>query len=199
VVVGSTGFTPIVDLLWADGALLALTDAGEFLRSNDRGATWQAVGTISQVGMRAVTIGATGFAAVSKQGDVAISADGASWSWGGTVNQVFVVALAPSTPEFTTSVPPPAAPIEPVLSLSAWPNPFRGELSLSIAGGSPSDRTIVGIYDVTGRRVARIEAVGGAPRQATLSWIPGASPAGVYFVQARSGGRIASQSVTLVR
>ena len=206
--VGNAGFPDVVDLVWTKGVLRALTDAGELLTSSNRGATWSTVGTVSQVGMRGLTMSGTTVLAIAKEGEVAQSANGSSWSWIGTVNQVFVVAMALGTPEFQTGVGAPPEPPPLSLTVQAYPNPFTRELRVRIreqsAGGGAEarterDRLDVTIHDVSGRRVAL--AYTGSPMsgQTEVVWRPDGVTPGVYFIKAESGSMRATTRVVLVR
>lgn len=197
-VVGNTGYTPVVDLVWTRGVLRALTDAGEILVSNNSGATWNAVGAISQVGMRALTLADGDLLAITKEGDVAQSADGVSWSWVGTVNQVFVVAFAPSAPEFTTSVGGPTNP-GPGVTVRAFPNPFTDEIRFALSGVDAQTKMDVAVYDTAGRRVAQVHAGALGDRESDLSWKPRTIAAGVYFLRVESDRWSDTQRLVLIR
>ncbi len=202
--VGNTGFPQTVDLVWTDGLLRALTDAGELLRSTNRGTTWSAVGTASQVGMRALTMIGTTVLAIAKEGEIAQSADGSSWSWVGTVNQVFVVAMALGTPEFQTGVGAPGAP--PLsLRVQAYPNPFAVALRLRIhvdagseAFASSGERLEIAVYDAAGRLIARPYAGAIDAFPGEIAWRPEGAAAGVYFLRIESGARAIAQTSRVV-
>ncbi len=198
--IGTTSFTPVVDLLWISSTLYALTDAGETLRSSNTGATWSAIGTISQVGMRDLAYVGGKFKAISKEGEVYESATGASWSssWIGTTNQVFTVAFAPGVPEFLTGVESPSLPT--ASALRAWPNPFTervefrfdGAASVSGRAGDARDAAVE-IFDTAGRRVAStIARIPAAAAKFSASWDGRLAdgrraPSGVYIARVQVG------------
>lgn len=198
--VGNTAFTPIVNLIWITGKLYALTDAGEFLLSSDAGATWTAIGAISQVGMRDVAFVGSGFKAISREGEVYESATGASWSssWIGTTNQVTTVAVAPSIPEFQTGIGgPPTTPFV----FEARPSIFTERVTFAITGAPAGVAPEIAIFDAAGRRLARMEpdAVG-----ATVAWdgaLPDGAPAasGVYFARVSAGPFTETIRIVLLR
>ena len=199
--VGTTSYTPIVDLLWIAKTLYALTDAGEVLKSSNNGVNWVAVGTISQVGMRELTYVGGTFKAISKEGEVYESASGTSWSssWIGTTNQVFTVAFAPGAPEFQTGVQGP--PVEGTgLAIRVFPNPCSDAARLALAGIADGTRVEVTVFDVMGRRVAEIYA-GQLPSGAReVSWRPFDFAPGTYFLRLTSPhGDQATERVTIVR
>ncbi|MFN0151567.1 MAG: T9SS type A sorting domain-containing protein [bacterium] len=201
--IGTTSFTPVVDLLWVSSTLYALTDAGEILRSSNAGATWSAIGTISQVGMRDLAYVGGKFKAMSREGEVYESADGSAWSdwWVGTTNQVFAVALAPGAPEFQTGVGDGAAP-NPQLAFRAYPNPFTSELRFSLAsadGAKDDARAEIAVYDAAGRLVARpfSGALNSLPQN--LVWRADAAGSGVYFVRVRSDRFAETQRLVKLR
>jgi hypothetical protein len=187
--VGSTGYMPIVDLLWIAKTLYALTDAGEVLRSQNNGATWSAIGTISQVGMRDLAFVGGAFKAISKEGEVYESATGASWSseWIGTTGQVFTVAFAPGVPEFQTGVEGPI-PGTPRLAFSAWPNPFVERVEFRLSREGVAGDATVEVFDAAGRSVTRARFATAAGSDAvTAAWDGGRSSSGVYFARVQSG------------
>jgi len=198
-IVGNTGYTPVLDLVWTSGVLHAITEAGEILRSIDSGRTWSAIGTVSQVGMRGLAVIGSSLRAITKEGEVAQSADGVTWSWSGTVNQVFVVALSPGAPEFLTGIGGPPAAI-PGLAIRARPNPFSGEVRLALEGISDGAPVEIAAFDAAGRRVGRIHSgqLGSGAR--ALSWTPERLAAGVYFVRLTSAdGAGVSERITILR
>lgn len=199
-IVGTTGYTPIVDLIWVSKILYALTDAGEIVRSSNSGTSWSAVGTISQVGMRGLTLAGGKFKAISAEGEVYESATGASWgpSWIGTTNQVFTVAFASGLPEFVTGVGDASGPA-PSIALRAWPNPFRENVRFRIDGIAPGGGSAC-IYDAVGRLVRTLASQpGGALDWDGRSASGSPLPPGHYFVRAAFGGHSAASRVTLVK
>lgn len=193
--VGSTGFTPAVDLLWVSATLYALTDAGEVLRSTNAAATWSAVGAISQVGMRGLAFSGGKFKAISKEGEVYESVSGASWSstWIGTTNQVFTTALAPGVPEFLTGIgEPPAI----ALGFQARPNVFSERVAFVVSGALGDAE--IRVFDAAGRLVAERRAVPSGPSPAWDGRLPDGMRAasGVYFARADAG--LFTETVRLV-
>ncbi len=81
--------------------------------------------------------------------------------------------------------------------LSAWPNPFGRETTLSYSLGATASVELA-VYDVTGRRVARL--LHGTQPSGSHRITAGDLdvPAGVYFVRLIIDGRV-SESVKLVR
>ncbi|MFN0151933.1 MAG: FlgD immunoglobulin-like domain containing protein [bacterium] len=198
--VGTTGYTPVVDLIWVSKILYALTDAGEILRSSNSGVSWSAIGTVSQVGMRGLTFAGGKFKAISAEGEVYESATGASWgpSWIGTTNQVFTAAFASGLPEFVTGVGDASGPA-PSIALHAWPNPFRESVSFRIDGVAPSGGS-ARVYDAVGRLVRTLAS----QPSGVLDWDgrdASGSPLapGHYFVSAASGHNSAASRVTLLK
>ncbi len=182
-----------------DDDLFALTATGTVLESVDSGVTWSAISTLSQVGATSlVPVPGTGLVAATREGHVAVSADGTSWAWQGSINQLEVVGLGTDTPmglgvsevEF-----PPSS-----VSVSApWPNPRRGAggLSLRFALGR-SESVVLTLFDVAGRRVASRPPEHFSSEEAhRVYWNPGHLSAGVYLVQLEtlSGAKTASRWV----
>ncbi len=198
-VAGNTGFTPLADLLWVDGILMALTDAGEVLRSTDSGANWNLTGVISQVGMRAIThVPNTGFLAITREGEVTESADGSSWIWTGSVNQVFIADLTPGIPEDDSGVGGQESSSR-GLSFRAFPNPFADNLTLFFSENYANREVDVEVYDITGRRVAKLTRAGNVGPDTDLTWKSKATAPGVYFIQVRSGNQREIKNIVLLR
>jgi len=208
--VGSTGYTPVVDLLWIRKTLYALTDAGEVLQSSSNGVGWSAIGTVSQVGMRDLAYVGGKFKAITREGEVYESTTGASWSasWIGTTNQLFTVAFAPGVPEFATGIDGPGN-LPPGLALKAYPNPFTERVVLRLddpsitaasAGLDPLE-----IFDTSGRLVARVSLnPAGSAGAFTAVWDGRLddgrlAAAGRYFARARTAGSVGSEPVILLR
>ncbi len=198
--VGNTGFTPVVDLLWVAGTLHAFTDAGEFLRSTDAGASWAAIGAISQVGMRDLAFAGGKFKAISREGEVYESADGVAWSDNGigTTNQVFTVAFAPGVPEFQTGI---GEPTRPALEFQARPSIFSDRTSFFLSEAHGDRETEIEIFDTAGRRVTRLHArTGGPPATWDGRLSDGTRAAsGVYFARVARGSSLATARLVLVR
>ncbi len=62
--------------------------------------------------------------------------------------------------------------------VSAWPNPFHNRVFLELGPAAANTPGLV-VFDIQGRRVARLPVSGSA-----LEWTPTRLPPGVYFVQA---------------
>lgn len=198
--VGTTGYTPVVDLLWISAKLYALTDAGEVLLSSNAGATWSAIGTLSQVGMRDLAYVGGKFKAISQEGEVYESATGSSWSsdWIGTTNQVFTVAFAPGVPEFQTGV---GAPPLPVFALQARPNVLHDQVDFVLSGVSSGSPAEIRVFDLAGRSVASLPvAIGGAPTRWDGHLRDGSRAAsGVYLAELEMSGMRTTIRLTLLR
>jgi hypothetical protein len=178
--------------------LYVLTDAGDVYRSIDSGATWTAVGTLSQVGMRGLVRNGSSLAAASREGHVATSADGVSWSWQGSMNQLTLSALASNEVAQTGVGPEPETPAARFLTSGVFPNPSRGPASFRVhleAGGSLR----LALYDVTGRLAARRgpEHLGAGDH--IVTWAPEAAAAGMYFLKLESGPLTATTPWMIVR
>src|SRR5262249_13402580 len=85
--------------------LYVLTETGDVYRSTDAATSWIGVGTLSQVGMRGLVRNGAALAAASREGHVATSSDGVTWTWQGSMNQLTLTALASNEPA-TTGVEP---------------------------------------------------------------------------------------------
>ena len=72
------------------------------------------------------------------------------------------------------------------LAARAFPNPFRGSLTLETGAPLPAGAEAV-VLDALGRLVARIDAPAGATR---LAWDAAGVPAGVYVVRLRTGADV---------
>jgi hypothetical protein len=199
--VGSTSFTPVVDLMWISATLYAMTNAGEILKSTNAGATWSAIGTISQVGMRDLAFVGGKFKAISQEGEVYESATGASWSspWIGTTNQVFTVAFAPGVPEFQTGV---GGPPLPAFAFEARPSVFSERVTFLLAGAPGGGAAPeIAVFDAAGRRVAELVVRGTEPAASWDGRIADGSRAasGVYFARARAGPLTDTIRIVLLR
>lgn len=202
--------------------MLALTESGDVIRTTNAGAAWSAIGAISQVGMRDCAYVGSKLKAISRQGEIAESATGATWTWIGSAlsksadglamsGRGFRGAFAPGAPEFLTGVESAGAEARP-FALEAYPNPFRDRVRLrltttgSAATESPVPTTFE-IYDLAGRLVASVDARAGGARQPDASsaeWDGRLSdgrpaPSGIFLVLARTGAATCSERVTLLR
>lgn len=185
-----------VQLTSLGAVLFALTGTGDVHRSDDRAATWSPVGALSQTGMRALVRNGPALAAATREGHVAASADGAVWSWQGSINQLTLTALATDEPAVTGVVagqPPPA------IELGApFPNPTRGPLSFALRLDRAGEVRLA-LYDAGGRRVASRPAGRRSAGHHTLLWEPGPLAPGVHLLEVSSGGRTAARRCLVLR
>ncbi|HMB69156.1 MAG TPA: T9SS type A sorting domain-containing protein [bacterium] len=104
------------------------------------------------------------------------------------------------SPAVTAAVDPvPAASVPGLLLDRPYPNPATGPVLLRFAARSPASVSL-DLYDVTGRRVARLadESRGdGVIRDVT--WRTDDVPSGVYFVVLRTGERSLSRKLVVAR
>ncbi|MEP0547299.1 MAG: right-handed parallel beta-helix repeat-containing protein [Rhodothermales bacterium] len=84
------------------------------------------------------------------------------------------------------------------VTLGAYPNPARGPVSVSLALGR-SQRVEVTVYDVLGRRVARLHDGPLAAGHHALAFDASRLGAGLYLIRAIGDGFSAAQRVTTVR
>jgi len=173
-------------------ALYVVNVTGEVYRSIDYGASWLPVAALSQGSVSALVDLGAQLVAATREGEVAASADGAFWTWVGTMNQLHVIGLGSDTP-MVTGVPEETAPPA-FMAHAPYPNPRVG------AGGatfgfslSAPDRVRLEIYDVRGRlRATRpFESIAGAGYH-TTRWEPEGLPPGTYHVRliTQSGRRV---------
>ncbi len=159
--------------------LYVLTETGDVFRSTDAGANWTAIGTLSQVGMRGLVRNGSNLAAATKEGHVASSADGATWSWQGSINQLELTALASNEPA-TTGVEPPL-----VAGLHVgvpFPNPSSGAMSFALR--LERDASVeMALHDLGGRVVARRAPQRYAEGSQVVVWSPQGLKAGLYFLR----------------
>ena len=173
-----------VQLRAIQGALYALTETGDVYRSTDGAASWAPIGTLSQVGMRGLARNGSALVAASREGHVATSPDGVAWAWQGSMNQLTLTALATDEPA-TTGVAPRAG--GGVFLGPPYPNPSGGAASFELRLDRASEVALT-LHDVSGRRLAGL-----APRRFEagshrLSWDPGVSRAGLYFLSVERAG-----------
>ncbi|HET9326112.1 MAG TPA: T9SS type A sorting domain-containing protein [Candidatus Eisenbacteria bacterium] len=166
-------------------ALYALTETGDVYRSTDGAASWAPISTLSQVGMSGLARNGLSLVAASREGHVATSLDGVAWAWQGSMNQLTLTALATDEPA-TTGVTPRTG--GGVFLGAPYPNPSRGSASFELWLDRAADVALT-LYDVSGRRLASL-----APRRFEagihrLSWDPGVSRAGLYFLSVERGGK----------
>jgi hypothetical protein len=152
--------------------------------------------------MSALTTDGVQLVAATREGEVAVSADGVSWTWRGAVNQLSVAALANDTPQ-GSSVPGQGPGARRIAVGRPWPNPW-------VVGGTAShvafpfvlaqgDRVRLDVYDVHGRLMASA-----APREFetggsyAIVWTPQALPAGVFFARVSTASGSAGQAEFVV-
>jgi hypothetical protein len=82
--------------------------------------------------------------------------------------------------------------------LDAYPNPVRHVLRLSLETPAPG-RTIVEVFDLLGRQVAVLDDGPLASGRHEFSLDVDEFPPGVYMARARSGARIITRVVTVIR
>ncbi len=174
--------------------LYGLTDTGDVYRSTNAGANWTVIGTLSQVGMRGLAANGPDLAAASREGHLATSPDGVTWTWQGSINQLTLTALATDIPATTGIEEAPEA----LRIASLWPNPARrGDritVDFTLGGPAPVELTL---YDVVGREVwARQPEVLPAGGHSFDIGAP-LRRSGVYFLEL-SGSRLGSVSRRLV-
>jgi len=167
--------------------LYVLTETGDIFKSTDAASSWTAVGTLSQVGMRGLVRNGSALAAASKEGHVATSADGVAWTWQGSMNQLSLTALASNEPA-TTGVEPIAT--SGVLLGPPYPNPSRGVATFLVSLQRDARVALV-LYDLTGRQVAKRSPQRYGAGTHLVTWDPGVSRAGVYFMRLENDGETA--------
>lgn len=197
IVVGAIPTPDLIDLRVRGGALDAMSRTGDVWHSADAG-TWEPVATLSQVGMAALSVVDGELLAVSREGHVAASSDGVGWAWRGTINQVFVVGLGSDAAVTGLDEAPPVAVR---ISLSPpWPNPRVGTGSAHFRLGLDRAGAIeLGLFDVTGRRLATRTEMFAEPGAYVLEWDPGPLAPGVYYVRLESRTEIAGTRWVVVR
>src|SRR5262249_31647564 len=161
--------------------------------------SWARAGTLSQVGMAALTSDGATLIASSTAGEVATSGDGSSWTWKGAIGQLSLTALGVDTPA-TTGVAPP----EPGAALalrSPSPNPARigGTVALSFSLAAPQRVTLT-IFDSLGRRIAARPAEAFGAGRGQILWRIPASASGLYLLVLDTGsGAKASARLVVVK
>jgi hypothetical protein len=114
---------------------------------------------------------------------------------GGWDGEVYGELLVPP-PQVSSEEPPP---LERIM-LSAWPNPFREHLSISLTvdGSGPA---VVALYDLLGREVLRRDLGPLSPGEHTVRLETQTLPAGAYVLRAETGdgGFLTSAVLTRVR
>jgi hypothetical protein len=109
--------------------------------------------------------------------------------------------LGPNASDCTPVSVDPAAPRDLAFAL-AGPNPTRGQVRFRL-GLPAAGRVELGIYDVTGRRVATLErgelAAGWYDRAWTVNDDGSQPGSGMYFARFLAGGRVMNSRVVLIR
>lgn len=161
--------------------LHVITSTGDDYRSTDSGATWTAIGTLSQVGTVALAVDNGTLVVATREGHVATSADGTTWTWKGSTNQLTLTALDVDAPA-VTGVGQPTAPS---LNVGApWPNPARGGTAMSLAFTlSAPEAVTLRLVDAAGRLVAERPSEAYGEGTHTVLWDAGLPSSGVYFVR----------------
>ena len=176
--------------------LFVLSETGDLYRSINYGGTWTAVAALTSSSMSGLTESGSMLLAATREGEVALSSNGTSWTWVGAINQFHVTALGVDTP-YATGIEEDRSP--PRLVLGASPNPSRAAsvFSFSISEGGVGR---LEAYDVQGHLRA-IRPLGTlAPGSASVRWDP-AIANGSYFIRLVIDGRStrASAKWTVVR
>ncbi|MEM8558049.1 MAG: T9SS type A sorting domain-containing protein [Bacteroidota bacterium] len=117
--------------------------------------------------------------------------DGIMERWNGTAWQPFrrtVYAFANANPVSNE------APLAPTLfRVTAYPNPAR---DVVLVKATSAEVLSVSVYDLTGRRVAVLDAQPGA---GAVRWDTRALPAGTYLLRVSQDGQVVTQKITLAR
>jgi hypothetical protein len=197
--VGAVTASNAVSIGRLNNDLFVLGETGEVYRSQDYGVTWTPVAALVSSTMGAMIGSGTGLVVSTREGEVAASPNGATWTWVGATNQLSVIALGSDTPQVTgveggASVPG-------FLARAPYPNPGTGVAGAVFSFSVPGpDRVRIELFDARGRLVAarqEEEIAGGGFH--SLRWAP-ALPAGTYLVRySTSTGRRAVTKWTIVR
>jgi hypothetical protein len=179
-----------------------MTSTGDIRKSTDGGVTWMAVGTISQVNMRAMTLDDGDLVAASKEGLISSSNDATSWNWVGSINQLNVVSIGNDTPQ-ATGIPGNSPSAAPRLRITnVWPNPFNLSQPINVAFELPQATQVsFELYDVAGKLVARRASESLASSGAyDRSWQVRGIPSGTYFLRvSTTSGLEARAKIVVVR
>ncbi|MEM1270191.1 MAG: T9SS type A sorting domain-containing protein [Bacteroidota bacterium] len=89
-----------------------------------------------------------------------------------------------------TGVSTESDPVPALSSLAVYPQPANTQATFEL----PVDTAALTVYDLQGRRVARMEHPSRRERLNTSAW-----PAGVYVVQAETAGRVLTQKLVITR
>jgi hypothetical protein len=90
-------------------------------------------------------------------------------------------------------IPPPS-----LLLYSAYPNPFRS-VALIPFSLEQSERVVMEVFDVTGRRVRLLAEGLMPPGRQEIRFHADSLPGGVYIVRLRAGDEVAHRKVTLAK
>jgi photosystem II stability/assembly factor-like uncharacterized protein len=170
--------------------LYVMVETGEFHRSLDYGTTWTPVAALTSSSLRALAERDGMLVAATREGEVARSSNGTTWSWVGAINQLSVVALGTDTP-LATGVDPELA--SPRFAVRApYPNPAAGEAgTFAFTLDRPAEVTLE-LYDVRGRLVASRVSAALGPGPHALIWSPMGLGTGRYLVRYMVDGRQAA-------
>ena len=196
---GSITVSNAVALRARAGELFVLTETGDCHKSADGGSGWNVVGTLNQVYGGGLTFDGEAIVAATREGHVAVSTSGSTWTWVGSVNQLTLSALANDTPG--VSGVPESPPVVQIALQPPFPNPrppYGGSIIVQYTL-SRSDQVSLTLLDLQGRIVARR-----APEQQTagprsIRWDPGLLGAGAYLIRVstRTGSAAGSKFIQL--
>lgn len=205
VTVGVITVSDAVNLRPLGTTLYMMTGTGDIFRSQDRGGSWTPVGTLSHVHMAGLTSDDLTLFAATREGEVAVSTDGVSWQWQGSINQLSVTALGTDTPALTRVEEPPYRPLAFSLGQN-YPNPFSAGTVVThipfelLHGGHVELK----IYDVAGRLVRDLFEGDLSADSYSLPWRglddEGRRVAtGIYSYELVCGGGAARRKLILIR
>src|SRR5690606_15244432 len=156
---------------------------GTIYRTDDAGATWEAVGRAPDIAevvhLKSAAVGPDGRLYVG------LTENGTARAWVYRTAEVVTVASEP-------------APEREGLGLEVRPNPFRGEATVTLTLPHPAE-VEVAVYDVLGRRVATLASGHYGAGHHALTLEAGHLPAGVYVVRVTAGDAVATRTVTLLQ
>ncbi|HLT48676.1 MAG TPA: T9SS type A sorting domain-containing protein, partial [Rubricoccaceae bacterium] len=153
-------------------------------RTDDAGATWEAVGRAPEIAqvvhLTSATLGPDGRLYVG------LTENGPARGWVWRTAEVVTVASEP-------------APEREGLGLEVRPNPFRGAATVTLTLARPSE-VEAAVYDVLGRRVATVASERFPAGTREVAFDGAGLAAGVYVVRARTGdGHVEARRVSVVR
>jgi hypothetical protein len=201
-VVGAITTSEAVDIRTNGLEVYVLTASGSVAKSSDQGANWVFIGTFSQVHSTSLTRDDGDFVAATSEGLIANSADGVTWSFVGSINQLSVVALGNDLPKATgidDRPPPPST----LLLRAPFPNPLgQSAETVTFSFYLPEqDRLSIELYDIRGRLIARHLLPGlfdAGENQAILA--VRALTSGIYFARVTTErGFSANSRITVTR